>query len=305
MSITRPTRRGRLFLTPGETVVSPRKPLLSRHYEAVELQLILPQFRVRYLTSFARQTGAQVDCQLFNFVTYQELHLTDFTDGLARRAKIVWTPKMMNVNLRRAQMWLLRDSNEDKEISETTNKNDNKQEPLQQRTFFLSLDSLVYIRSPSTHSKSSTHSVLIGGLKAVWNLINRRTLFLVYERYRRNNILRSNLSNPFAKELEHLQQDKTVPTPSMQSPSDDNILINDDLSSNTPTSTTSVTLTSNGITSQTSTLASFLDQLINESQHKPSVDLHPVRFYSIKLKICFQLRDIHLFVSSYTLTLEY
>ena len=84
MSITRPTRRGPLFLAPGETVVPPRKPLLSRHYESIELQLILPQFRVKYLTSFARQTGAQVDCQLFNFVTYQQLSLIDYPDGLAR-----------------------------------------------------------------------------------------------------------------------------------------------------------------------------------------------------------------------------
>ncbi|CAF3401960.1 unnamed protein product [Rotaria sp. Silwood2] len=278
MSITRPTRRGRLFLSPGETFVSPRKPLLSRHYEAVELQLILPQFRVKYLTSFARQTGAQVDCRLFNFVTYQELHLIDHHDGLARRAKILWKPKMMNINLERAQMWLLRDANEDKEINEITNKSDSQQEIQQQRTFFLSLDSLVYIRSPSTNSKTSTHSVLIGGLKAVWNLTNRRTLFLVYERYRRNNILRSNLSNPFAKELEHLQQEKTLTTPLNQSPSDDNVIINDELASTTvPTTTTTITVTTTSTTSQPSTLASFLDQLINESQHKPSVDLDPVR----------------------------
>ncbi|CAF3599141.1 unnamed protein product [Rotaria sp. Silwood1] len=281
MSITRPTRRGRLFLSPGETVVPPRKPLLSRHYQTAELQLILPQFRVKYLTSFARQTGAQVDCRLFNFITYQELHLIDHHDGLSRRARILWKPKMMNVNLERAQMWLLRDANEDKEINEISNKSDNKQEPQQQRTFFLSLDSLVYIRSPSTNSKTSTHSVLIDGLKAVWNLKNRRTLFLVYERYRRNNILRSNLSNPFAKELEHLQQEKNANTPSNPSPSDDNITINDELNSTIPaaaaaSTTTSVTVTTNGTTSQPSTLASFLDQLINESQHKPSVDLDPV-----------------------------
>jgi hypothetical protein len=278
MSITRPTRRGRLFLPAGETVVPTRRPLLSRHYEAVELQLILPQFRVRYLTSFARQTGAQVDCQLFNFITYQELGLIEHHDGLSRRARILWKPKMMNINLKRAQTWLLRDANEDKEINEMTNKFDNLQESQQQRTFFLSLDSLVYIRSPSTSSKSSTHSVLIGELKAVWNLTNRRTLFLIYERYRRNNILRSNLSNPFAKELEHLQQDKTHFISSDQSPSDDNLnktsLINDESDSNT-----TVTVTTNGTTSQPSTLASFLEQLINESQHKPSVDLDPVRLY--------------------------
>jgi len=281
MSITRPTRRGPLFLPPGETVVPARKPLLSRHYEAAELQLILPQFRVKYLTSFARQTGAQVDCQLFNFVTYQELHLSVHHDGLARRPKILWKPKMMNVNLKRAQMWLLRDANEDKEINEITNKFDNEQESQQQRTFFLSLDSLIYIRSSSTSNKNSTHSVLIDELKAVWNLTNRQTLFLVYERYRRNNILRSNLSNPFAKELEHVQQEKTLLTPADQSPSDENssrtATINDE--SSTTIGATTVTLTTNGTTSQPSTLASFLDQLINESQHKPSVDLDPVSLY--------------------------
>ncbi|CAF1993052.1 unnamed protein product [Rotaria magnacalcarata] len=282
MSITRPTRRGPIFLPPGETVVPPRKPLLSRHYEAVELQLILPQFRVKYLTSFARQTGAQVDCQLFNFVTYQELNLIDHNDGLARRAKIVWKPKMMNINLERAQMWLLRDANEDKETNEITTKSDNQRELRQQRTFFLSLDSLVYIRSPSTNSKTSTHSVLIGGLKAVWNLTNRRTLFLVYERYRRNNILRSNLSNPFAKELEHLQQEKHLATPLIQSPSDDSSITNDDSSSTAP-STPSIAITTNGTTSQSSTLASFLDQLINDSQHKPSVDLAPAADASVSL----------------------
>ncbi len=277
MSITRPTRRGLIFLPAGETIVPPRKPLLSRHYEAVELQLILPQFRVKYLTSFARQTGAQVDCQLFNFVTYQELNLIDHHDGLARRPKILWKPKMMNVNLKRAQMWLLRDANEDKEINEITNKFDNQQESQQQRTFFLSLDSLIYIRSPSTSSKSSTHSILIDELKAVWNLTNRQTLFLIYERYRRNNILRSNLSNPFAKELEHLQQDKNLITPSDQSPSDENSTINDESYSTTSVPTTTITVTTNGTTSQPSTLASFLEQLISESQHQPSVDLDPVR----------------------------
>ncbi len=280
MSITRPTRRGFLFLPKGETVLPPRKPLLSRHYEAVELQLILPQFRVKYLTSFARQTGAQVDCQLFNFVTYQELNLIDHHDGLTRRAQTVWKPKMMNVNLKRAQMWLLRDANEDKEINEITDQFDNQQESEQQRTFFLSLDSLVYIRSSSTSNKKSTHSVLIDELKAVWNLTNRRTLFLVYERYRRNNILRSNLSNPFAKELEHLQQDKNLITTSDQSPLEENSnktsMINEELCSTTAPTTT-VTVTTNGMTSQPSTLASFLDQLINESQHKASVDLDPVR----------------------------
>lgn len=279
MSITRPTRRGPLFLGPGETVVAPRKPLLSRHYQSVELQLILPQFCVKYLTSFARQTGAQVDCQLFNFVTYQELNLIDHTDGLARRPRIAWKPKMMNVHLKRAQAWLLRDANEDKESNETgtTVRPDDPEEPQQQRTFFLSLDSLIYIRSPSTSSKSSTHSVLIGELKAVWNLTNRRTLFLVYERYQRNNILRSNLSNPFAKELEHIQEEKNLITPSEQSPSDEsaarNLLVNEEPPS---TTSTSVTVTNNGNTSQPSTLASFLDQLISESQHKPSVDLDPV-----------------------------
>ncbi|CAF1097053.1 unnamed protein product, partial [Rotaria sordida] len=287
MSITRPTRRGRKFLSPGETAVPLRKPLLSRHYEAVELQLILPQFRVKYLTSFARQTGAQVDCRLFNFITYQELHLIEQHDGLSRRARTLWKPKMMNINLERAQMWLLRDANEDKEINEITNKSDNQQESQQQRTFFLSLDSLVYIRSPSTNSKTSTHSVLIGGLKAVWNLTNRRTLFLVYERYRRNNILRSNLSNPFAKELEHLQQEKILNTSSNQSPLDDNIHINDELNlmttTATPLPTTTITVTTNDTISQPSTLASFLDQLINESQHKPSVDLDPVVDASVSL----------------------
>ena len=287
MSITRPTRRGNLFLPPGETVVPPRKPLLSRHYEAVELQLILPQFRVKYLTSFARQTGAQVDCQLFNFVTYQELNLIDHHDGLARRAKILWKPKMMNVNLKRAQTWLLRDANEDKEMNElATTQDDNPQECQQERTFFLSLDSLIYIRSPSTSSKNSTHSVLIDELKAVWNLTNRRTLFLIYERYRRNNILRSNLSNPFAKELDHLQQEKTLVTPSDYSPADDNSTlaslstdetISDSGSAATgTTATTSINTTTNGTTSQSSTLASFLDQLINESQYQASVDLDPV-----------------------------
>ncbi|CAF1319950.1 unnamed protein product [Adineta steineri] len=286
MSITRPTRRGPLFLPIGELVVPARKPLLSRHYEAVELQLILPQFRVKYLTSFARQTGAQVDCQLFNFVTYQELNLIDHHDGLARRPKVSWKPKMMNVNLKRAQTWLLRDANEDKESNEISNKHDNQKECQQQRTFFLSLDSLIYIRSPSTSSKSSTHSVLIDELKAVWNLTNRRTLFLVYERYRRNNILRSNLSNPFAKELEHLQQEKTLTTPSDQSPADDisnitSTLTSEDLYS-TQTSTT-ISMTTNGSTSQPSTLASFLDQLINESQNKPSADLDPSVDASVSL----------------------
>lgn len=283
MSITRPTRRGLLFIPIGDTAVPPRKPLLSRHYESVELQLILPQFRVKYLTSFARQTGAQVDCQLFNFITCQELHLVDHHDGLSRRPRILWKPKTMNVNLKRAQMWLLRDANEDKNINEITNKFDNQQESQQQRTFFLSLDSLVYTRSSSSITdKSSTHSVYIAELKAVWNLTNRRTLFLVYERYRRNNILRSNLSNPFAKELEHLQQDKNLITPSDQSPLEENLnkisLINEELSSTTP-ATATVTVTTNGTTSQPSTLASFLDQLINESQHKPSVDLDPVCLY--------------------------
>lgn len=285
MSITRPTRRGRLFLQPGETVVPPRKPLLSRHYEAVEFQLILPQFCVKYLTSFARQTGAQVDCQLFNFITYQELNLINHHDGLARRAKILWKPKMMNVNLKRAQMWLIRDANEDKEINEMTNKFDSQEESQQQRTFFLSLDSLVYIRSSTTSDKKSTHSVLIDELKGVWNLLNRRTLFLVYERYRRNNILRSNLSNPFAKELEHLQQEKYLIPSSDPSPSDDNTskisLSNDESHSSTASSmiTLSSTGTGNGSLSQASTLASFLDQLIDESQHKPSADLDPVRLY--------------------------
>jgi hypothetical protein len=279
MSITRPTRRGRLFLPIGDTVVPARKPLLSRHYEAAELQLILPQFCVKYLTSFARQTGAQVDCQLFNFVTNQELNLIDHHDGLARRARILWKPKMMKVDLKRAKMWLIRDANEDKEMNEMANKfNNQEEESQQQRTFFLSLNSLIYNRSPST---SSTHSVLIDELKAVWNLINRRTLFLVYERYRRNNILRSNLSNPFAKELEHLQQEKNLMTSSEQSPSDENMnktsVINDELHSTTLPPTTTVTVTTNGTTLQPSTLASFLDQLINESQHKPSADLDPVR----------------------------
>jgi hypothetical protein len=91
--ITRPTRRGRLFLPIDDTVVPSRKTLLSRHYEAVELQLILPQFCVKNLTSFARQTGAQVDCQLFNFVTYQELDFIDHHDGPARRPRILWKPK--------------------------------------------------------------------------------------------------------------------------------------------------------------------------------------------------------------------
>jgi hypothetical protein len=280
MSITRPTRRGPLFLPIGEIVVPARKPLLSRHYEDVELQFILPQFRVKYLTSFARQTGAQVDCELFNFVTCQKLHLIDYHDGLSRRAKTAWKPQMMNVNLKRAQMWLLRDANEDKDINEITNKFDNQQESQQQRTFFLSLDNLVYKRSPSISSKKSTHTVSIEGLKGVWNLINRQTIFLIYERYRRNNILRSNLSNPFAKELEHVQQEKNLITPSDQSPSDENI--NEEIYSSTvPPSTTTITGTTNGTTSQSSNLASFLDQLINESQHKPSVDLDPVRLYLV------------------------
>lgn len=285
MSITRPTRRGPLFLPPGENVVPARKPLLSRHYEAVEVQLILPQFRVKYLTSFARQTGAQVDCRMFNFVTFQELKLIDFNDGLARRPKIVWKPKMMNVNLERAQMWLLRDANEDKETSDATaNKSETQQESKQQRTFFLSLDSLVYVRSPITSCKTSTHSIIIDGLKAVWNLTNRRTLFLVYERYRRNNILRSNLSNPFAKELEHLQPVKTTTTTtSNHSPTEDTSSTNDD-STSTLSTATSVTIVPNGTTSQPSTLASFLDQLINDSQLKPSVDLSPVCFLKYSKK---------------------
>ena len=218
------------------------------------------------------------------------MNLIDHHDGLARRAKILWKPKMMNVNLKRAQMWLLRDANEDKEMNELpTTRDDNPQECQQERTFFLSLDSLIYIRSPSTSSKSSTHSVLIDELKAVWNLTNRRTLFLVYERYRRNNILRSNLSNPFAKELDHLQQEKTLLTPSDYSPADDSSnlasLSTDETISNPgsaatgTTVTTSINVTTNGTTSQSSTLASFLDQLINESQHQASVDLDPVCNY--------------------------
>jgi hypothetical protein len=173
---------------------------------------------------------------------------------------------MMDVNLKLAKTWLIRDANEDKEINEMTNKFNNQEESQQQRTFFLSLAGLVYIRSPSTSSETSTHSVLIDELKAVWNLINRRTLFLVYERYRRNNILRSNLSNPFAKELEHLQQDKNLTTSSEQSPSDENTtktsVINDELHSTTLPPTTTVTVTTNGTILQPSTLASFLVSIL-------------------------------------------
>lgn len=283
MSITRPTRRGRLFLADGEETVVPRKPLLSRHYKSIELQLILPQFRVKYLTSFARQTGAQVDCELFNFLMKQELTLIKHNDRLKRRPRIVWKPLTMNVHLVQAQMWLLRDANEDKDNSETNNQTNLEEDSKQQRTFFLSLDTLMYVRSPTISTENGTHSVLINHLKAVWTQTNRRTLFLVYERYRRNNILRSNLSNPFSKELEHLQQEKNTPLqPEQPSPSEDNVtrqtMQNSDNSSiSTTTGTNSVSVTMNGTTSQPSTLASFLDQLINESQHKASVDLDPVR----------------------------
>lgn len=286
MSITRPTRRGPLFLGPGETSVPPRKPLLSRHYESIELQLILPQFRVKYLTSFARQTGAQLDCQMFNFVTHQSLRLIDYNDGLARRARIAWTPKMMNVHLKCAEMWLLRDANEDKETNDQTARSEHREpdQSQQERTFFLSLDSLIYVRSPTTSSKTSTHSILIDELKAVWNLTNRRTLFLVYERYQRNNILRSNLSNPFAKELEHLQQEKISITPSDQSPSEENSArISMIAEESTTNSTSSFNVAINGVNSQPSTLASFLDQLISESEHKPSVDLDQVSSLSPRL----------------------
>lgn len=304
MSITRPTRRGRLFLPAGETIVLPRKPLLSRHYEALEFQFIVPQFRVQYLTSFARKTGFQVDCQLFNFITYQELNLIDYNDGLSRRPRILWKPKMMNLHLKRAQTWLLRDVNEDKELNEV-----NQQESDQKRTFFLSLDSLIYIRSSSIGSQSSTHSVLIDQLKAVWNLMNRRTIFLIYERYKKNNILRSNLSNPFAKELEHIEQEKpSLPTLSASSSSDHSTIDENFTKTTTTTTTTtpssttsdeSILVNTNGTTTQHSTLASFLDQLINESQHKPSVDLDPVCFSFIlfaktNLSFCIDCRCIGL-----------
>ena len=68
---------------------------------------------------------------------------------------------------------------------------------------------------------------------------------------------------------------------SEQTPLDENsnktAMNNEESHSNTASSTTTVTVTANGTMSQPSTLASFLDQLINESQHKPSADLDPVR----------------------------
>ncbi|CAF1316940.1 unnamed protein product [Didymodactylos carnosus] len=158
MSITRPTCRGKLF----HLQYIPHKPLLSRHYEAIELKLIFPHFRFKYLTSYARQTGGQIDCEKFEFISYHELNLISYQDGLIRRPKVNWNTKMMNVNLKQAKMWLVNGSgNSESPISSSDNSNNSMSTSILK-------DEATTAKTNDSSMTKPTHSILIDELKAIY-----------------------------------------------------------------------------------------------------------------------------------------
>jgi hypothetical protein len=101
-SITRPTKRGKLF---GN--LKPRKPLLTRHYKIVEFNIDLPQIRIVYWSSANEQYGIDLDARHFRLNLTQKLDLVPQADNLKRRPRPVWSVQLMKFNIDNVEMYLM------------------------------------------------------------------------------------------------------------------------------------------------------------------------------------------------------
>lgn len=101
-TITRPTKRGRLFKN-----VRPRKPILSRHFRSVHFYFDVPAFKCIYWSSASEQYGVQVDSKLFKMNSALRLELTPFQDSLKRRPRPNWFVDMMQVKLENLNFYLM------------------------------------------------------------------------------------------------------------------------------------------------------------------------------------------------------
>ena len=101
-AITRPTKRGKLFLNR-----KPRKPILSRHFRHVHIHLDIPKLKILYWSSASEEYGSQFELESFLLNSTQRLELIPFMDTLKRRPRPCWFIEMMTFNLSQAAIYLM------------------------------------------------------------------------------------------------------------------------------------------------------------------------------------------------------
>ena len=112
-AITRPIKRGRLFLAAsGDTrttgaALKPRKPTLSRHFRCVRLTLDMPALHVVYWSSASEENGMQLECEQLKLTSTYRLDLMPFEDGLRRRPRPVWSVDLLKFNIKHTNVYLM------------------------------------------------------------------------------------------------------------------------------------------------------------------------------------------------------
>lgn len=105
-TITRPTRRGKLFNN-----FKPRKPILSRHFKFVNIHFDIPKLNIIYWSSASEEYGCLLEAEHFNLDSSHKLELIPFLDSLKRRPKPCWYVELMKCQLAQTKTYLMAPNN--------------------------------------------------------------------------------------------------------------------------------------------------------------------------------------------------
>ena len=124
-AITRPTKRGPLFQN-----FKPRKPILSRHFKLVNINIDIPKLNIVYWSSANEEYGAQIECNHFKMNSTHKLDLIPFQDKLKRRPRPNWSVNLMKCQLDNINLFLMSPtssskSNEEHQQQQSQNKKPN------------------------------------------------------------------------------------------------------------------------------------------------------------------------------------
>lgn len=153
-TITRPTRRGKLFKN-----FKPRKPILSRHFKLVNVHFEIPKLNIIYWSSASEEYGCLLECEQFNLDSTHKLELIPWLDSLKRRPRPCWYIEIMKCKLAQTKIYLMAPNSGSGKFNNDLSKNNPSSmqndllfngskflESHVMRSFFMQIDSIFYER---------------------------------------------------------------------------------------------------------------------------------------------------------------
>ena len=218
---SRPIRRGSVNMGGFTFLGRPKKPHFSRHLKRVGFSVSLHQFQVNYWTSFSQRAGILLNvARGINLSTEHILNLVPFKDGLHRRPRADWGVSFINGELTTSDLWIQsaveresppasptgeeastasRDTIASREATRNTEK-----------SFFFCVEKVVYMRmGGGGHLEGEgarpVHQLVVHGARVAWTQENRDMWYMLYESWRRAQILRKNVSSDALKHVQHVE----------------------------------------------------------------------------------------------------